>query len=118
MTNSISLCTDMSGLLFTSDSGTTCIPLNGPGALVYLDDENQLCAEQAAVALSGSGFIEPLADSQWTVSYNEGTQISLFIGVTDMDVNLNGKFHDLLLTAQKLNIRNDGVNLTAVVSPA
>ncbi len=117
MTNSISLCTDMSGLLFTSDSGTTCIPLSGPGALVYLDDENQLCAEQAPAALSGSGFIEPLADSQWTVSYNEGTQISLFIGVTDLDVNLNGKFHNFLMPNQKINIRNDGTNLTAVMTP-
>ncbi|MEL6636682.1 MAG: hypothetical protein AAFW73_09495 [Bacteroidota bacterium] len=118
MTNSISLCTDMSGLLFTTDSGTTCIPLSGPGAIVSLDDDDQLQAVQAGQELTGSGFVEPLADAQWTMSYNEETKISFIIGVTDMDVNLNGKFHNFLMTTQKVNIRNDGTNLTVISAPA
>ena len=105
----------MTRLLFTNETGsTTEIDLSGNGALVYLEDDGTLVAQPSERPFSGSGFIESVDDAQWTLTYNEGKQISFFIGVTDLDVSLTGKYHEFILAAQQLNIRNDGDTLTAI----
>ncbi len=117
MINSISLSSDMSKLLFTNPDGTTEIELTGNGAAIYVEN-GKITAGPSNEPFLGIGFEEPCNDSQWTLTFNEIHQTSYFIGVTDLDTNLQGKFHQFNMTGKVLNIRCNNSSLTVVSIPA
>ena len=118
MANSISLSSGMKDVLIIESDGTVSFNENlaGNGVLISLDSKGSLTGQLAPAPPVGGGFVRPLSNAQWTLTYHEEDAKLFIIGIVDVDTNHTDGQSFPLSTGSSIQVQVDNNDNIGVYS--
>lgn len=113
MVNSISINSDMTKLIFISNSETSELDLSGDGVILRMSG-GDIGADLAGTSYSGSGVVENTENAQWTVFFNDAVKKVFFIGIEDIDTSIINNSHQFDVDGKDINIKRSGSSLITI----